>query len=216
MKKIFTLLTIAVIAFTASAQKLHTSMVDFNKSQYPGYLFNIKNVSVETLDATLRDIFENQYNLKASKESGFRTYRNQQFAPFGQENYDIFFNVIEFGKKNEKTTQLVLLVCKGNMNAVTASTDPQVDAAIRKFLQKMPSKVDEYQIRKPIIEKKEQIAKLETSKQSLLKEQEKINGQIEKLQLNLNDLSKKIEENNASISKLQEEVDALEQLIKEK
>lgn len=216
MKKIFTLLTIAVIAFTASAQKIHTSMVDFNKSQYPGYLFNMKGVSVETLDATLRDIFENQYNLKASKESGFRTYRNQQFPLFGQENYDIFYNVIEFGKKNEKTTQLVLLVCKGNMNAVTPSNDPQVDAAIRKFLQKMPSKVEEYQIRKPIIEKKEQIAKLDANKQSLLKEQEKINGQIEKLQLNLNDLSTKIKENEEAVSKLQEEVNALEQSIKEK
>lgn len=216
MKKLFVLLTIVVIAVTASAQKLHTSMVEFGKSQYPGYLFNMKNVSVETLDATLRDIFENQYNLKASKESGFRAYRNQQFAPFGSENYDIFFNVIEFGKKKEKTTQVVLLVCKGNMNAVTPSTDPQVDAAIRKFLQKLPAKVEEYQIRKPIIEKKEQIAKLDANKQSLIKEQEKINGQIEKLQLNQNEISKKIQDNEEAISKLQAEVEALEQTIKEK
>lgn len=216
MKKLFVLLTIVVIAVTASAQKLHTSMVEFGKSQYPGYLFNLKNVSVETLDATLRDIFENQYNLKASKESGFRAYRNQQFAPFGSENYDIFFNVIVFGKKKEKTTQLVLLVCKGNMNAVTSSTDPHVDAAIRKFVQNLPAKVEEYQIRKPIIEKKEQIAKLEANKQSLIKEQEKINGQIEKLQLNLKDVSNKLQENGEAISKLQAEVEALEQTIKEK
>lgn len=216
MKKLFVLLTIVVIAVTASAQKLHTSMVEFGKSQYPGYLFNLKNVSVETLDATLRDIFENQYNLKASKESGFRAYRNQQFAPFGSENYDIFFNVIVFGKKKEKTTQLVLLVCKGNMNAVTSSTDPQADAAIRKFVQNLPAKVEEYQIRKPIIEKKEQIAKLEANKQSLIKEQEKINGQIEKLQLNLKDVSNKLQENGEAISKLQAEVEALEQTIKEK
>lgn len=209
-------MTIVVIAVTASAQKLHTSMVEFGKSQYPGYLFNLKNVSVETLDATLRDIFENQYNLKASKESGFRAYRNQQFAPFGSENYDIFFNVIVFGKKKEKTTQLVLLVCKGNMNAVTSSTDPQADAAIRKFVQNLPAKVEEYQIRKPIIEKKEQIAKLEANKQSLIKEQEKINGQIEKLQLNLKDVSNKLQENGEAISKLQAEVEALEQTIKEK
>lgn len=216
MKKLFVLLTIVVIAVTASAQKLHTSMVEFGKSQYPGYLFNLKNVSVETLDATLRDIFENQYNLKASKESGFRAYRNQQFAPFGSENYDIFFNVIVFGKKKEKTTQLVLLVCKGNMNAVTSSTDPQADAAIRKFVQNLPAKVEEYQIRKPIIEKKEQIAKLEANKQSLIKEQEKINGQIEKLQLNLKDVSNKLQENGEAITKLQAEVEALEQTIKEK
>lgn len=216
MKKLFVLLTIVVIAVTASAQKLHTSMVEFGKSQYPGYLFNLKNVSVETLDATLRDIFENQYNLKASKESGFRAYRNQQFAPFGSENYDIFFNVIVFGKKKEKTTQLVLLVCKGNMNAVTSSTDPQADAAIRKFVQNLPAKVEEYQIRKPIIEKKEQITKLDANKQSLIKEQEKINGQIEKLQLNLKDISQKIQENDDAISKLQAEVEALEQSIKEK
>ncbi len=210
MKKLFLLLTIALGVFALSAQEVNTSMIDFNKSQYPGYLVNIKNASIDQVDAAVRNFFENEYNLKASKEGGFRAYLNQQFAPFGSENYDIYYNVTEFGKKNKKTTQLAMIVCTGNMNAVTSANNPDVDNAIRHFLKKVTPKVEEYKSMQEVNALKAEIEKLEGTRKSLEKEQDKTNKQIDKLKSNLEKNNKKIAETDEAIAKLRAQLKGMQ------
>lgn len=209
MKKLFLLLAVAFSVFALSAQEVSTSMIDFNKSQYPGYLLNMKNASVELVESTMRNILENEYNLKASKEGGFRAYLNQQFAPFGSENYDTYFNVAEFGKKKNKTTQLSMIVCTGNMNTITSANNPDADNAIRYFLKSFAPKVSAYETQQQANALKEQLAKLESTRKSLVKEQDKTNKQIEKLNESLKKINEKIKETDAAIEKVQKELKEL-------
>lgn len=210
MKKLFLLVLVAFGVFALSAQEVNTSMIDFNKSQYPGYLLNMKNASVEVVESTMRNIFENDYNLKASKEGGFRAYLNQQFAPFGSENYDIYFNVAEFGKKKNKVTQLSMIVCTGNMNAISSANNPDVDNAIRHFLKNFAPKVQAYENQQQVNALKEQLAKLENTKKSLEKDQDKTNKQIEKLNKTLEKNDQNIKETDRQIEKVKAELKEVE------
>lgn len=210
MKKCILLLSIFVAALTATAQEVNTSMIDFAKTQIPGYLVNIPNATIELADGAFRNIMETRYGLKASKESGFRAYLNQSFQPFGTENYDIYYTVTEFGKKKSKTTQLVLIVCTGNMNAVTPANKPETDQAIKTFLTEFAPKVQAYGQQLKAEQLKEQIAKLEASKASVEKEQEKTTKQIEKLNQSLEEMSKKKADYDNQISKLQSELKEIE------
>lgn len=199
---------VAFVTMTISAQDVKTSMITFGKSQYSGYLLNMKGASVEVVDATVRDIFETQYNLKASKESGFRAYLNQPFAPFGSENFDIYYTVSEFGKKKDKTTQVSMIVCTGNMNAITSANNPDADNAIRYFLKNIPPKVEQYNNQQEINALKEKMAKLQNTKESLEKDNDKAQKQIEKLKQNMDKNNEKIKETEKSISELQEQLKA--------
>lgn len=210
MKKIFVLLMVAFVTLTISAQDAKTSMINFGKSQYSGYLLNVKGASVDLVDATIRDMFETQYNLKASKEGGFRAYLNQAFAPFGSENFDIYYNVSEFGKKKDKTTLVSMIVCTGNMNAITSANNPDVDNAIRYFLKNIPSKVEQYSKQQEINTLKEQLAKLQSTKESLVKNQDKTQKQIDKLKQTMEKGEEKIKETEKAIVKAQEQLKALQ------
>ena len=170
---------------------------------------NIKGASVDLVDATIRDMFETQYNLKASKESGFRAYLNQPFAPFGSENFDIYYNVSEYGKKKDKTTQVSMIVCTGNMNAITTANNPDADNAIRTFLANIPPKIEQYSNQQEINMLKEQLAKLQSTKESLEKDNDKTQKQIEKLNKNIEKNNEKIKEIEKTISKVQEQLKAL-------
>lgn len=209
MKKLFVLLMVAFVTLTISAQDVKTSMINFGKSQYSGYLLNVKGASVDLVDAVIRDMFETQYNLKASKEGGFRAYLNQPFAPFGSENFDIYYNVSEFGKKKDKTTQVSMIVCTGNMNAITSANNPDADNAIRYFLKNIPPKIEQYSNQQEINTLKEQLAKLQSTKESLEKDQDKIQKQIDKLKQTMEKNNEKIKETEKAIVKVQEQLKAL-------
>jgi len=200
---------VAFVTLTLSAQDVKTSMITFGKSQYPGYLLDVKGASVELVDATIRDMFETQYNLKASKESGFRAYLNQPFAPFGSENFDIYYTVSEYGKKKDKTTQVSMIVCTGNMNAITSANNPDADNAVRYFLKNIPPKIEQYSSQQEINALKEQLAKLQSTKESLEKDQDKTQKQIDKLKQTMEKNDAKIKETDKAISKVQEQLKAL-------
>ncbi len=206
MKKLFILVAVVCAAFALSAQDVKSSMIDFGKAQYSGYLMNMKNASVDVVESTMRDLLENKYNLKAKKENGFNAYLNQPFLPFGSQNYDIYFKVGEFGKKKNKTTQLSMIVCTGNMNAVTASNNPDVDNAIRHFLNDFAPRITQFQNQQEIDALKEQLKKLESEKKSLEKDLNKTDKQIEKLQKSKEETNQKIKETEKKIDKVQQDL----------
>ncbi len=213
MKKLFLLLAIACFGGCLTAQ-VNTSMIDFAKTQYPGYLVNVSNASVDMVDAAFRDLLENKYALKSSKESGFRAYLNQPFSPFGGENFDIYYMVSEFGKKNNKTTQLSLIVCTGNMNAVTPSNKPETDAAIKKFLSEFTPQVEAFALKQQANELKAKIEKLNSEKDSYAKDIDKTNKQIDKLKGNIEDLKKKISDKDNEIKNVQDALNDLEKKMR--
>ena len=74
MKKLLFLATLFCATLTLSAQNVTESIISFGKGQISGYLIDVPNADVKTAEAAFRDLMEQKYNLKASKENGFRAY----------------------------------------------------------------------------------------------------------------------------------------------
>ncbi|MCQ2275794.1 MAG: hypothetical protein MJZ87_02420 [Bacteroidales bacterium] len=207
MKKLTILTVIFCAVLSISAQNAKESMINFGKQQLAGYLIDVPNADVKTVEAAFRDKLEKQYNLKASKESGFRAYLNQPFSPFGKENYDIYFTVGEYGKKKNRTTQLSLIVCSGNKNTITSQNNPETADYVKVFLRDFVNYVNEYALQQKAKSLEDQISKLTKEKKDLTKEQEKINKQIEKL-------NKELEKNKKDITNKESEIEQVESELK--
>jgi len=203
MKKLFVLLSVVCACTCLSAQTVKESVIPFGKEQISGYLLDVQNVSVEVTEAALRDKFENQYGLKPAKESGFRAYLNQAFAPFGTANYDIYFTVGEYGKKKNKTTQVSFVVCTGNHNAITSSNNPEASLEIKNFLQNFVNYIQVYTNNKEIEALEAQLAKLQKERKDLDGNVDKINKQIKKLNQELEETNNKISDKDNEIKKVE-------------
>ena len=207
MKRLVLLAFVVALTTTAFAQTAKETMVNMGKQQLAGYIIDIPGADVKTVDAAFRDKLEKQYNLKASSESGFHAYLNQPFKPFGTENYDMYFTVNEFGKKKNKTSQLALIVCSGNMNTITSQNNPATADYVKVFLRDFVSYVQEYVAKQNIKEMEKQLSKLNKELKVLEKNKNKINKQIEKLNKELDKNAKDIAEKEKEIKDLKETID---------
>lgn len=214
MKKLLFVFAIVCTCATLSAQKVQESVIDFGKQQIAGYLVNVPSASVDLVDGAFKEKLEKEFSLKSSKENGFRAYINQNMPAFGQENYDIYYKVSEFGKKKNKTTQLTLIVSSGNMNAITSQTNPETAEKIKSFLNNFITYVEEYAKQQEINALQDQLAKLESEKASLEKEQQKINKQIEKLKKENDKVQKDLDNKSTEIKKLQEQISTAKRQMK--
>ena len=198
-----------MVAFTATAfaQTAKESMIKFSKQQLAGYIIDIPGADVKLVDAAFRDKLEKQYNMKASSESGFRAYLNQPFKPFGSENYDMYFTVTEHGKKKNKTSQLNLIVCSGNLNTITSQNNPATADYVKVFLNDFVAYVQEYVAKQNIKAMEAQLAKLNKELKGLEKNKNKIEKQIEKLNKELDKNAKDIAEKEKQIKELKETLD---------
>lgn len=193
MKKVFALVLFASVICSLSAQKVNETVTLFGKEQITGFTININDATPDIVAGALADKFENQYALKGSKKKGFQVYENQPCVAFGDARYDIYFTTTEVGKKKDKTTQVILVVTTGNLNCITFNSDPRTSRNIVAFLEKLPQDVEAYKIKLRIAELKKNLTNLEKEKQSLLKEQAKMqekrdvtNEEVQKLTEQLN------------------------------
>lgn len=214
MKKFFVLIAVFCAGSALFAQKVQESIIDFGKQQVAGYLVNVPSATIELVDCTFKEKMEKGFNLKSSKENGFRAYINQNMPLFGTENYDIYYKVSEFGKKKNKMTQLSLIVCSGNMNAITSQNNPETAEKIKNFLSDLEKYVQDYSNQQEISSLEEQLKKLGSEKSSLEKEQEKNEKQITKLQKAQENIKKELEKNSSETKKVEEQIGKLKKNIK--
>lgn len=207
MKRLVLLAFVVALTTSAFAQTAKESMIKFGKQQLAGYIIDIPGADVKLVDAAFRDKLEKQYNMKASSESGFRAYLNQPFKPFGSENYDMYFTVTEHGKKKNKTSQLNLIVCSGNLNTITSQNNPSTADYVKVFLNDFVAYVQEYVAKQNIKAMEAQLAKLNKELKGLEKNKNKINKQIEKLNKELDKNAKDIAEKEKQIKELKETLD---------
>ncbi len=214
MKKIFILTLVLSSALAISAQSAKESLITFGKQQLSGYIIDIPNADVSSADAAFRDKLENRYNLKGTKESGFRAYLNQPFAPFGTANYDIYYTVSEYGKKKNRTTQLSLIVCTGNMNAISSQNDPGTADYILVFLNDFVNYIDTYNLQQKATSLEDQITKLNKEKNDLEKSQSKVDKQIDKLNKEKEEYLQKVQLKNEEIEKMKSELNDVQKSLR--
>jgi molecular chaperone DnaK (HSP70) len=174
MKKILVLVVFASVFFSLSAQNVNETVVFYGKEQIKGFTINIYNNSSEIVEGALVDKFETQYKLKGSKKKGYHVYENQTCDAFGDARYDIYFTTVEVGKKKDRTTQVILVVSTGNLNCITFTNDPRSSRNIVAFLEHLNTDIESYKIKLRIEELRNNLNNLNKDRQSMLKEQTKL------------------------------------------
>ncbi len=215
MKRFFILSFVLIAALAVSAQNATESIIDLGGQQLPGYLIDIPNADAKSVDAAFRDKLEKNYNLKATKESGFRAYLNQPFSPFGTANYDIYFIVKEYGKKKNRITQLSVIVSTGNKNAISSQNDSKTADYIKVFLRDFVTDFSKnYSIQQQADNLEVELAKLNKEKSDLEKDQGKLNKQIEKFNKKLSQNKDQITEKANKIEEIKADLQQVKQQLK--
>lgn len=218
MKKIATFVALVCAVCSLSAQKVNETVTMFGKDQLQGFTINIDNVPTKIVDDAIEYKFESQYGLKGSNKKGFHVYENQKCNAFGEARYDIYFTTSEVGKRNNKSTQVTLVVSTGNMNCITFSNDPRTSRSITLFMEGLPKDVEAYQIKLRIESLKNDLANLEKERQGLEKDKQKVLDKLEATNGEIKKLSEEIDKKTAEFQDLQDQYnqtheDALTQQI---
>ncbi len=214
MKKLLLLTAFICSTVALCAQNVQETNVRISKQDVSGYVLTIPATSADLVESAIKDKFENENKLKASKESGYRAYLNQPFPSFGLENYDIYYKVEEVGKKANKAAEVSLIVCSGNMNAITSQTKPETASSIKKFLEGISGYVQQYAAKQQLEEMTSQLDKLKKDKESLEKSNDKINKDIEQLNQSFEKNKKSIDEKETSIKDLENQISKIKAEIK--
>lgn len=204
MKKFFTLMALTFVLCSLSAQKVNETVTLFGKDQLTGFTTNISQATPEIVEQTLANKLEKEFLLKGSKKKGYFVYMNQPCPAFGEARYDLYFTTAEIGKKNNKSTQVTLVVSTGNQNCITFANDPRTSRSIVSFLESLPNDVEAYKKILRINELKEAIETLEKDQASLEKDQEKVKEKINKTNEEMQANVAQVEAKSAEISTLQE------------
>lgn len=204
MKKIATFLAFVCVVCSLSAQKANETVTMFGKDQLHGFTINIDNTPTNIIDDAIAYKFESQYGLKGSKKKGFHVYENQKCIAFGEARYDIYYTTTDVGKKNNKSTQVTLVVSTGNMNCISFSNDPRTSRNIVTFLEGLPNDVEAYKIKLRIEELKNNLASLEKERQGLEKDKQKLTEKIENTNGEISRLSNEIEKKTSDLETLKE------------
>lgn len=199
MKKIATFLVLACAVCTLSAQKASETVIMFGKEQLHGFTINIDNTAANIIDDAIAYKLESQYGLKGSKKKGFHVYENQKCIAFGEARYDIYYTTNEVGKKNNKSTQVTLVVTTGNMNCVTFSNDPRTSRNIVTFMEGLPNDVEAYKTKLRIETLKNDLANLEKERQGLEKDKQKVLDKIESTNSEITRVTSEIEKKTSDL-----------------
>lgn len=200
MKKIVSLLALLCVLCSLSAQRVNETVTLLGKEQLKGFTINIDNAPMNIVENAIVDKLEKQFGLKGSKKKGFHIYENQPCSAFGEERYDIYFSTAEVGKKNNKSTQVILVVSTGNMNCITFSNDPRSARNIMQFMEGLANDVEIYKTNLRIEELTTNLANLKKERDNLLLEQGKVKDKMaatnDKLRTNVTLLDAKTTELN--------------------
>lgn len=205
MKKIATFLALVCAVCSLSAQKVNETVTMYGKDQLQGFTINIDNAAANLIDDAIANKFESHYGLKGSKKKGFHVYENQKCGAFGEARYDIYFTTTEVGKKNNKSTQVTLVVSTGNMNCITFANDPRTSHNIVQFMEGFSNDVEAYKIKLRIEELKNDLNNLDKERQSLEKDKQKNQEKLNKTNNDMKQVSEQIDTKNKDIAKLQDQ-----------
>jgi predicted nucleic acid-binding Zn-ribbon protein len=204
MKKVLLLLAFVSVLTSLSAQKVNETVIIYGKDQLKGFTVNITGTSASIVADALNAKLEKEFSLKGSKKKGFYVYENQPCVAFGDARYDIYFTTADVGKKNNQFAQVTLVVSTGNFNCITFSNDPRTSRNIVAFLENLTNDVEKHKATLRIAELKSQLTTLDKERQSLLKDQAKIQEKLNAGNDEIKRLSDQLDKKNEEIEKLQD------------
>lgn len=205
MKRVLLSLAIAFFATTMIfAQKAQETVLKFDKQEISGYTISFSDLPVETVVAAIDEKMQKAVGKKPSSQKGYNVYINQKFSEFGTESYDIYYKVEERGKRDMKNVTIEFFVCKGNLNAISSTTDPVVSERILIFLTGLKDHSINYHTNQQIIALNNKLIKAR-------EESKTYSEKMSKLQKDMNALELKKKELDEEIKKMEEELNSKKQ-----
>jgi len=180
MKKIMLFTAVMMIATCVFSQSATVQMITFNKRNVEGVSISTADYDVKLTTAALQNYFENVAKLRGRNQRGFRVYLAQQFPEFGSLNYDIYTQVIQTGKRNERRTVINLLVSKGNENFVNVTSDPELIERILNFLEQFVSvHLPRYAVTQQAQAQTKAIARMERDHRKIVSDRDRLQRQLD-------------------------------------
>lgn len=202
-----TILLLAIVCFATSmifAQKAQETVLKFDKKELNGYTISFSDLPVDVVEAAVAEKMQKAVGKKASSQQGYSTYMNQKFADFGAESYDIYYKIEEKGKRDMKNVTIDIFVCRGNLNAISSTTDSVVSAKILVFLESLKDYSIFYNTNQQVIALNNKLIKAREESKS-------ISEKISKLQKEMNSLELEKKEIDDEIKKMEEELNSKKQ-----
>ncbi len=209
------LLLICLCAFVfVKAQNVTESKITMAKIESSGFVIAINDYEQDVVESALKEKFDKQYNLKSGKGpgGGFKAYLNQPFQPFGSGNYDIYYKVETEGKKGARYSKLNLVVCTGNMNAVTLADNQQTAENIIAWMKEFAVFVKDHKLALDIIAATNALSKLQEEKSKLESDADKLQKNLEKVNIDIEKNKNAQNANREAIIKAQQTLDDLKAL----
>ena len=149
MKKyLYTLAAILFYNCVALSQSQY-KFIDFKDAQRPA-IVNDLPYPEKTVDGALTDKL-GKLGYKGKESKGFTLYKNDSMPELGPGNYDLYFAMDKRSKKEKDITTVTMLISKGNENFITDTSDAQVIANGKTFLENLVTGVAAYDLEQQIL-----------------------------------------------------------------
>lgn len=211
MKKVLFLAAFVCSALLLNAQKAIEGAIPMDKQNYPGFSISIPAIDLDVVENAIKYLFEEKYSFKGSNVSGFRVYHREQFTPFGNDGYDIYYKVEQNGpKKNREVKVSMLVSTTGNMNFLSSNIDAETAKKVLAFLEDFVKvNIPEYITAQKVTELSAKLKKLEDKKSDLEKKKDKLNKELVNTQKAITDVENEIKQNAEDIEKTEKELNKL-------
>ena len=207
MKKyLYTLIVLFGFNYGAFAQAQY-KFIDFKDAQKPA-IVNDLPYPEKTVDGALADKL-GKLGYKGKESKGFTMYKNVSMSDLGPGNYDLYFAMDKKSKKEKDVTTVTMLISKGNDNFVSDSSDSQIIANGKQFLENLVTGVAAYDLE----------LQIQTQADIVKKEEKRLKSygdQGDDMQKRKKKLEQQIEQNqkdqDAEVRELQKQKDLYETL----
>ncbi len=191
-------LVLCLAAYCCSMAQTQMVTVDYQKSAREGLVNEIGYADKTVIGA----IEERMMNLgvKGKSSKGFIVYKGVVLPELGGAAYDLYFSVDRKSRKEKETTAITMLISKGDEKFITASSDPDLIAKAKTYLDNLWDGVGVYDLEQQIAGQENLVKKNEKKMNSLIDEASELEKKKKKIE-------KDIAENSKDQSSQQEEIE---------
>ena len=159
MKKYLLFITSILFLSSTVHSQAQYKFIDFKDVQRPGIVYDL-SYPEKTVDGALSDKF-GRLGYKGKETKGFTMYRAVSLPELGPGNYDLYFAMDKRSRKEKDVTTVTMLISKGNENFVTDSSDAQLIANGKTFLENLLTGVTAYDLEQQILSQADVVKKEE-------------------------------------------------------
>lgn len=198
MKKYLSTVFIILIFNCVTYSQAQYKFIDFKDSQKPGIVYTF-SYPEKTVDGALTNKL-GKLGYKGKESKGFTMYKNVSMSEIGPGNYDLYFAMDKKSRKEKDMSTVTMLISRGNENFVSDSSDAEIIANGKKFLENLVTGVAAYDLEQQI-QAQEDVVKKEEKRlknygnegDDMQKRKKKLEQQIEQNQKDQESQAKEVE-----------------------